>query len=101
MSSFVHFDNKNRDIFILGEGTTQGLYDTILTGDAKYPFNFTKCGKRFILSLQYNESNSFLFIKATTIYQFKAKYSEIKNYVLCLGNISKDITINNMRENKD
>ena len=101
MSSFVHFDNKNRDIFILCEGTTQGLYDTILTGDAKYPFNFTEFGKRFILSLQYNESNSFLFIKATTIYQFKAKYSEIKDYVLCLGNISKDITINNMRENKD
>ena len=32
------------------------------------------------------------------IYQFKAKYSEIKNYILCLGNISKDFTISNMKK---
>ena len=34
------------------------------------------------------------------IYQFKAKDSEIKNYVLCLGNISKDFTINNMKKTR-
>ena len=30
--------------------------------------------------------------------QFKAKNSEIKNYALCLGTISKDFTINNMKK---
>ena len=30
-------------------------------------------------------------------YQFKAKNSEIKDYILCLVNISKDFTINNMK----
>ena len=32
------------------------------------------------------------------IYQFKAKGSEIKDYAFCLGNISKDFTINNMKK---
>ena len=31
MSSSVHVDNKKKDIFILGEGPTQGLDDTTLT----------------------------------------------------------------------
>ena len=35
MSSFVHIDNKNKDILILGEGPTQGLDDTTLTAEAK------------------------------------------------------------------
>ena len=41
MSSSVHIDNKNKDILILGEGTTQGLDDTTLTAEVKYPINFT------------------------------------------------------------
>ena len=39
-----------------------------------------------------------LFVNATKIYQFKAKDSEIKDYALCLGNISKDFKINNMKK---
>ena len=41
MSSSVHIDNKNKGIFILGEGLTQGLDDTTLTVETKYPTNFT------------------------------------------------------------
>ena len=88
MRSSVHVDNKNKDILIFGEGPTQGLDNTTLTAEAKYPINFTKSGKRFVLSLHYNGSNSFLFVNATKICQFKAKDSEIKGYTLCLGNIS-------------
>ena len=40
----------------------------------------------------------FLFVNATKVYQFKAKNSEIKDYALCLGNVSKDFTINNMKK---
>ena len=96
MSSSVYIDNKNKDILILGEGPTQGLDDTTLTAEAKYPINFTQSGKRFLLNLHYNGSNSFLFADATKIYQFKAKGSEIKDYTLCLGNISKKFSINNI-----
>ena len=98
MSWSVNIDNKRKDILILGEGPTQGLDDTTLTAEAKYPMNFTQPGKRFVLSLHYNGSNSFLFVNATKVYQFKAKNSEIKDYALCLGNVSKGFTINNMRK---
>ena len=98
MSSSVHVDNKEKDILILGEGPTQGLDDTTLTAEAKYPINFTQSRKRFVLSLHYNGSNSFLYVNATKVYQFKAKNSEIKDYIRCLGNVSKDFTINNMKK---
>ena len=98
MSSSVYIDNKHKDILILGEGTIQGLDDTTLTAEAKYPINFTQSGKRFVLSLHSNTSDSFLFVNVTKIFQFKAKDSEIKDYTLHLGNISKDFTINNMKK---
>ena len=98
MSSSVHVDNKGKDILIVEEGPTQGLYDTTLTVEAKYPINFTQSRKRFVLSLHYNESNSFLFVNATKVYQFKAKSSEIKDYALCLGSVLKDFAINNMKK---
>ena len=62
MSSSVHIDNEGKDILILGEGLTQGLDDTTLTVEAKYPINFIQSGKRFVLTLHYNGSNSFLFV---------------------------------------
>ena len=61
-------DNKGKDILILGEGLRQGLDDITLTAEAKYPINFTQSEKRFVLSLHYNGSNSFLFVNATKVY---------------------------------
>ena len=63
------------------EGPTQELDDTTLIAEAKYPINFAQSGKRFLLTVHYNGSNSFLFVNATKVYQFKAKTSEIK--ILC------------------
>ena len=100
MSLFVHIDNKNKDILILGERPTQGLDYTTLTAEEKFPINFTQPRKRFVLSPQYNGSNSFLFVNVTKIYQFKGNDSEIKDYALCLTNISKDFTINNMKKTR-
>ena len=96
MSLSVHVDDKGQDILILGEGPTQALDDTILTAEARYCVNFTQSTKRFVLSLHYNGRNSFLFVNATKVYQFKTKNSELK--ALYLGNISKDFTINNMKK---
>ena len=76
--SSVHIGNKNKDILILAEGLTQRSDDTTLTAEAKHSINITQSGKRFVFSLHYNGSNSFLFGNATKIYQFKAKDSEIK-----------------------
>ena len=98
MSSSVHNENKIKDILILGEGPIQGLDDTALAAKAKHPINFTQPRKRFVLSLHYNWSNIFLFVNATKIYKFKAESSEIRDYDLYLGNISKDFAINNMKK---
>ena len=62
MSSSVYVNNKGKDILILGEGPTQGLDFTALTAEANYSINFTKSNRRFVLSLHYNESNSFLLM---------------------------------------
>ena len=96
--SSVHIDNKGKNILILGEGPAQGLDDTTLTAETKYPISFTQSVKRFVLHLHYNGSNSFLFVNATKIYQFKAKVSKIGDYALRLGNISNIFTINNMKK---
>ena len=97
ISSSVHVDN-GKGILILGERPTKGLDDTTLTAEAKYPINFTQSGKRFVLSLHYNGSNSFLFVNATKVYQFKAKDSEIKVYSLFLAYVLKDFTISYMKK---
>ena len=98
ISLSVHIDNKNKDIWILGEGPTQGLDDTILTAGPTYPINFTQPNKRYVLSLHYNGSNSLSFVNATKICQFQVKDSEIKDFTLCLGNISKDFLFDNTKK---
>ena len=62
----------------------------------KYSVVFTEMEKPFFISLQYNGSNSFLFVDGVKIYQFKVKDLEIKPYSFCLCNISEDFTVENM-----
>ena len=98
----MHVDNKGKDILTFGKGPTQGLDDTTLIYNlifiSQYPINLTESGKKIILSLYYNGSNNFLFVNATKVYQFKTKDSEIKDFALCLRNILKDFTIDNMKK---
>ena len=49
------------------------------------------------MSLHYNGANSNLFVNGTEIHKFKAKYSESVATPLCLGNISKDWSVDNMK----
>ena len=97
MSSSAHIDNKRKDILVLGKGPTQGLEDT-LTAEKIYSVNFTLTKRRFCLSSHYNQANSYLFINGTEIYKFKAKDFEIVVTPLCLGNISKDWSVDNMKK---
>ena len=50
------------------------------------------------MSLHYNGANSYLFVNGTEIYKFKAKDSEILVGPICLGNISKDWLVDNMKK---
>ena len=97
MSSSIHIDNKKKDILVLGRGPTQGLEST-LTAEKMYSINFTTSKKRFCLSLHYNGAISYLFVNGTEIYKFKTKESEIVANRLCLGNISKDWSVDNMKK---
>ena len=63
-----------------------------------YSINFIANNKKFCLSLHYDEANSHLFVNGTEIYKFKAKNSEIVATPLCLGNISKDFSVDNMKK---
>ena len=54
----MQIDGRNQNILVLSEGQTQGLDNATITAEAKYPINFTKSGKRFVLSLHYNGNNS-------------------------------------------
>ena len=96
MSSSVHIDNKKKDILVLGIGPTQGL-EHILTAEKMYSINFTVANKKFCLSLHYNGANSYLFVNDIEIYKFKANDSKIIATPLCLGNISNDWSIDNMK----
>ena len=69
MGSSVHIDNKKKDIIILCEGLTEGLDDTTLTAEAKYPINFVQSRKSF--------TNSFLFVNATKIYQLSVQSNKL------------------------
>ena len=46
-------------------------------------------------------ANSYLFVNGTEIYKFKAKDSKILVCPICLRNISKDGSVDNMRKNLD
>ena len=48
--------------------------------------------------MPYNGANSYLFVNGKEIVKFKVKDSEILASPLCLGNISKDWSTDNMKK---
>ena len=78
----MHIDNEKRYILILDIGPTQGLDDTTLTAEAKCSIKFSRSNQNFCIIPHDNGSDSFLFVNATKIYQFKARDSEIKKISL-------------------
>ena len=73
MISSAHIYNKKKNILLLGIGPTQGLEHTLI-------------------------ANSYLFVNGTEIYKFKVKDSETVVGPICLGNISKDWSVDNLKK---
>ena len=48
--------------------------------------------------MHYDGANSYLFVNGTEIYKFKAKDSQIVTILLCLGNILKQWSLDNMKK---
>ena len=63
-----------------------------------YYINFTVIKEKFCLSLHYYGANSYLFVNRAEIYKYKAKASETVASPLCLGNISKDWSADNLKK---
>ena len=98
LSSSSHANNKKNSIFVPGKDFVQGINDTKIYAEKLYSINFTESNRKFCLSLHYNGTNSYLFVNGTGIYKFKAKDPEIVASPLCLGNISKDFSVDNIKK---
>ena len=98
MSSPTHTNNKMRNILVIGRNFIQGTDSTTIYVEKTYSINFSETGVRFCLSLHYNGDHSDLFVHGKEMIKSKAKDSEIVEDPLCLGNISKDFSENNMKK---
>ena len=76
MSSSVHANSKTKNILVLGKDFIQGIDNTAIYVEKMYSINFT----------------------GTDIHNFKVKDSEIVVTPLCLGNISKDFSADDMKK---
>ena len=57
--------------------------------EKRYSQNFTQPNKKFVLSLHYNNNDSYLFINGKQELEFKAKPDQlIIEKILCIGNLS-------------
>ena len=63
-----------------------------------YSTNITENNGKFCLNLNYNGANSYLFANGIEIYKRLVKHYEIVATALCLGSISKDWTVDNMKK---
>ena len=98
ISSSVHANNKTKNVLVLDEEFTQGLNNTTIYVEKLYLINFTGNNKKLCLSLHYNGSNSYLFVNSIEIIKFKTKDFEIVASPICLGDISRDFSIDNMKK---
>ena len=86
MSFSTHATNRANHIYLMGDGLTQGINDTTLYAEKNYWRNFTDPGKKFVLSLHYNDNDSYLFVNGRQELKFKCKEK------ICLGNLSDQWT---------
>ena len=88
-SSLTHANNKANNIYVMGDGFVQGINDTTLHAEKIYSQNFTQPNKKFVLSLHYDNNDSYLFINGKQELKFKAKPDQlIIEKRLCIGNLS-------------
>ena len=97
MSSLKKIDNRKKNILILGKVPSQGLEHT-LSAEKLYSINFTEKNKKICLSLGYNKQNSYFLVNDTEIIKFKSKDPKILPYPLCLRNISREWSVDDMKK---
>ena len=76
-SSLLHSNNKANNIYVMGKGFVQGINDATLYAEKVYSQNFTQRNKKFVLSLHYNDDNSYLFVNGKQELKFKCKTDQL------------------------
>ena len=92
MSFSVHATNRANNIYVMGDGLTQGIHDTALYVEKNCWRNSTDPGKKFIISLHYNGDKSYFFVNGRQELKFKAKTDQLVKEKLCIGNLSEQWT---------
>ena len=92
MSFSTHATNRANHIYLMGDGLTQGINDTMLYVEKNYWRNFTDPGKKFVLSLHYNDNDSYLFVNGRQELKFKCKKDQLIKEKICVGNLSDQWT---------
>ena len=87
-----------RNIFNHWKSTNRWIrwYNNTITVEKECLIKFTEHKKTYFLSLHYNAENSYLVVSGAEIITLKAKDSQIKATLLCLGNISRDVLVGSM-----
>ena len=63
-----------------------------------YSIDFIMTRKKVCVSVHYKRSNSYLCVNGKEVHKFKANDSDILETPLCLANISKDWSVDNMKK---
>ena len=96
-TSSVHADNTKKEILILGKGQTDEFDDTTKTAGTYYSTNFIEL-QDILLKPTLQQKQQLLICQWCKNLSIKTADSEIKPYELCLSNISRDVTIDNMKK---
>ena len=77
MSFSAHATNRANNIYLMGDGLTQGINDTTLYVEKNYWRNFTDPGKKFTISLHCNGDESYFIVNGRQELKFKAKTDQL------------------------
>ena len=99
ISSSVHVDNKKNKILLLLTRPYARITWYNIKLQTKNIGSTLQSLERNCLSFHYSGESSQLFINGTEIHKFKSKDSEIVATPLCLENIIKDFSEDNMKKN--
>ena len=92
MSFSKHANNKANNIYVMGRDYIKKINDTTVCAEKMYYRNFRDPGKKFVLSLHYNDNSSYLHVNGSQELKFKAKTDQLVKEKLCLGNLSDQWT---------
>ena len=97
MISSTKIDNRKKGYFNFWKRSNTGIRTYTRCWKNVFHYFYRK-NKKSCLSLHYIKKNSYLFANGTEIIKLKSKDPEFLPYPLCLGNISWDWSVYNMKK---